>query len=66
MSDVASWLNATEMNLEREIDRLRAEVRALRALWQPVHRPAGDPKRSGSASINEVRDDLVKGARGAS
>lgn len=36
MSDVSSWLNATEMNLERGIDRLRAEVRALRELWRPV------------------------------
>jgi len=36
MSGVASWLNAAEMDLEREIDRLRAEVRALRALWRPT------------------------------
>ena len=52
MSDVSSWLNATEMNLEREIDRLRAEVRALRELWKPVAPRA----RSGPAANGRERD----------
>lgn len=34
MNGVTSWLDASEADLEREIDRLHAEIHALCALWK--------------------------------
>ena len=49
MNGVTSWLDVTESDLEREIERLHAEIHALCALWKT-------PDPSGLASARESEE----------